>query len=718
MNIKNCLVTFAVICSFSMCYEKIKKNLSQDAFGDSACENDSLSKSIMSSDKTSFVGNSNTLTVTFDSEIKKADIQGKNLNILSKSLIGNNLSVNVDAKSKFSTLSIFSSDKAGGKYENNYYLYKKDGMTYVSSTSMDSAIAKANDDSLTVNSPVVNNMIDITNPNPVISYKGTLKWMDDNGKIYPLAGAKISAQVKKEQSKPINPFPETKFVYTNGNGYFDLGLDSNTAVANTLTLSLSGQFASVYRVNNNDKETIGFDGRTSLYKLSLDKFITCFDLNIPVIITSKTNNDFESDFGQATQIFEAMYYYSKFAKKNISAENLTPCKVNYPCQYDYSTKENGLFRTFTAPFYRRTTQTIYLPDVGKKKAGSSLEVYQSWDAIGHEYGHHLGYITGYCTSTLGGSHNSMKDDVRTVVGDDKRAATVKEINHGLNLAWSESWPTYWSQVAQFSFPENLRENNKTLANEKYEAYNLTDYYSIAHEENFNLKEKTNNICGGDANERGIMRFLYETNRAIGGINKAITADNLWILLKESYDLYGSEFQDNNSIFGYFYEHLYATVLFSGKYKHLTLEHFFNMTSYYWFSPLKTKSSRTSNGIHLTWTQGGNYKNETTESYCYLEYLDKDGNYLQYREIKAKCIGLGKDDMYWFEADVPEPLLDNASMSDVSKIILNYSPRAYREDKKGSFSSSYPRVIWQGEDFTIDNFASINMDKELILYVKK
>lgn len=140
---------------------------------------------------------------------------------------------------------------------------------------------------------------------------------------------------------------------------------------------------------------------------------------------------------------------------------------------------------------------------------------------------------------------------------------------------------------------------------------------------------------------------------------------------------------------------------------------FDITSDYWFSPLKVKASRTGNGIHLTWTQGGDYFGETTDSYCYLEYLNKAGDYLQYREIKAKCTGL-KDHMYWFEADVNQPLLDKFSLSDVSKIILNYSPRVYK-GKSGSYSSSYPRVIWQGEDFSMDEFASIDMDKDLVLY---
>ncbi len=47
---------------------------------------------------------------------------------------------------------------------------------------------------------------------------------------------------------------------------------------------------------------------------------------------------------------------------------------------------------------------------------------------------------------------------------------------------------------------------------------------------------------------------------------------------------------------------------------------------------------------------------------------------------------------------------------------NYSPRVYKG--KFSFSSSYPRVIWSGEDFTVYKFASIDLDKELITFNAK
>lgn len=73
-------------------------------------------------------------------------------------------------------------------------------------------------------------------------------------------------------------------------------------------------------------------------------------------------------------------------------------------------------------------------------------------------------------------------------------------------------------------------------------------------------------------------------------------------------------------------------------------------------------------------------------------------------------------MYWFEADVNEPLLDNGQLTNVKTILLNYSPRVYKG--KFSFSSSYPRVIWSGEDFTVDKFASIDLDKELITFNAK
>lgn len=721
MQIKNIIVSLIAISLLPVCCERLRNDSRLDENVDSTCDADSsLTECEMLSDTTAFVGNGNTLLCRLPSIIKEAKVQGRNLNILEKNINGNTISVNVDAKDTFSELSIECSDAKEKQATGNYYLYKKDGMTYVSSVSMDSAIEKAGDDPLAVNSPVVQSLPDITNPNTPIPYKGTLKWMDDNGNYYPLVGVKISAQVKTTSSiSPIiKPLPEIKSVYTNSNGYFDLGLNSNTAVANTFNLYLSGQFVSVYHVDNNDQTTIGFDGRTKIYKLNLDNYCAYFSFDLPLTISSKTKNDFGSDFGQATQIFEAVHYYSRFAKRKISANDLKICKVNFPCQYDYSKKENGEFKEFTTAFYRYSSQTIFLPTLDHKNQTSPLNVYQSWDTIGHEYGHHIGNLTGFC-APVGGSHYSMKDDVRTIAGLNK-APTQSDVNNGLALAWSESWPTYWSQIAQCSFPEDLKNTYGFLADEDYNSFNFSKYsnYSIAHNENFASKEKTGNLCGGDANERGIMRFLYEINRSIGGYQKDVHVkiDNIWDLLKESIEWYKTYYPDNKPTFSSFYEHLYSEVLSMGKYKKLTLNKFFDITSYYWFSPIKVKASKVSTGIHLKWIQGGDYFKEATDNYCYLEYLDENGSYLQYREIKPKCIGRGSDHMYWFEADVNEPLLDNGQLTNVKTILLNYSPRVYKG--KFSFSSSYPRVIWSGEDFTVDKFASIDLDKELITFNAK
>lgn len=258
----------------------------------------------------------------------------------------------------------------------------------------------------------------------------------------------------------------------------------------------------------------------------------CFELN--------DDEGNESDFGEAAHIFQAYYYYSKHALEFNNKNELGNLSVIYPAKEDewfnYSEKYNEIH-------------------IGNGSLNNqSIKPFESWDAMGHEYGHHIERINNF-TQRLGYKHWVSEDDCVNLYNakgvDDKEKDSKDYYHHeevakvcGLKLAWAESWPTFWATRAQSSFPEELKaETYLSIGDSKYYASN---YYN---DKNGNPKfddfdyHLTNGkpgyaldiSGGGDSCELAIIRFLYQL---WDGNNEdldvfTISEKELWATLKDT-----------------------------------------------------------------------------------------------------------------------------------------------------------------------------------------
>ena len=106
------------------------------------------------------------------------------------------------------------------------------------------------------------------------------------------------------------------------------------------------------------------------------------------------------------------------------------------------------------------------------------------------------------SANVGGNHSSSTNDIDANVPHDGVATYVLK-NKGLKLSWNESWPTYFSIVAQQSFCSNFKETIHTVGDTYYTSYNGLNYdLDPSYPVDYAL---------GDACERAIMRFLYKSH---------------------------------------------------------------------------------------------------------------------------------------------------------------------------------------------------------------
>lgn len=325
-------------------------------------------------------------------------------------------------------------------------------------------------------------------------------WKDSHKTEFPLVGAKV--YIKTHSGKSIY-----KFTDSSGLAYFNFNRDESFVGGGTeylssmwseisnnqYTLSLSLSNSLIHRTDSENKD-YSIDFSNQLVTGTNAKNISyCFE---------PANGNQGSDFGQAAQIFQALYYYSQHAYALDNKKgSIKLCNVEYPA----ATKGDSY-----------NNQTIYIGNGSdNNKSGFS---YESWDAIGHEYGHHLEHLFNISNSK-GGAHYIDCDNSTRIKCNPSSYATKRDYN--LRLAWAEAWATIWAAVAQKSFPEIIKneayfgvgDDQYTASNLGYDSDGKPVHFSYnpsmkdTGEIDYNHQIAENNA--GDGCELSIERFLYQ-----------------------------------------------------------------------------------------------------------------------------------------------------------------------------------------------------------------
>ena len=150
--------------------------------------------------------------------------------------------------------------------------------------------------------------------------------------------------------------------------------------------------------------------------------------------------------GEAFQVSQAINVATQYVKQ-MNGEYIAPVTVIYP----HKVSGKGCF-------YQGSVDTIYICGLPAQREDLP-ESYASWDAIMHEYGHHI-QAEFNIANNPGGSHSLVENLV------DKRGS--KDV--GLRLAWGEAYPSVFGGMAQAYYASTLQ-NIATVGDAEYRSYN-------------------------------------------------------------------------------------------------------------------------------------------------------------------------------------------------------------------------------------------------------
>lgn len=458
--------------------------------------------------------------------------------VVSDSRKDNNIKLLVEVESGEAILTVTAKTAKTSEQRSLYFYRERKGSVYYSDLSVDTAMKASRRDNNIPISEADYSLATSSLP-PIIdiplqrtkTISCSFSWRDTKGTKFPLVGA--SVEVKTSSGK-IN----SKTTDSTGNAFFDFNSDS--AFVNGGKEYLSAMWTEI----QNDKYTISLsleddaicliDHDNNAYSLIIKKsHITGNEAKTVNLCYAPTKNasTFTNDFGAARQIFQARYYYSSHAKKLAKINKIEKCKVVFPSNENQDQ-------------YSSRTNTIYISNLDSNNI--SRKAFESWDAFGHEYGHHLEKIFGL-SYPQSGHHYFDTDDSYQLYIDSKDAQGKPTISiddakkRGLRLAWSEGWPTFWATIAQRSFPDDLKkEEYLGIGDDRYQASNFgfesgtnTTVYTL-----FNPKTQdgTDDYLSsiteghsGDGCELSIIRFLYQLwdSDNSGSDIFTISEQNLW-----------------------------------------------------------------------------------------------------------------------------------------------------------------------------------------------
>ncbi len=375
------------------------------------------------------------------------------------------------------------------------------------------------------------------------TYRGYLRWQDDNNVLHPLRRVKVEIYSKEGI---ISTLLGTQS--TDNEGYFEFDIPSDIKV-----------YLKIYAGDDNAKVKTGILGVDYCHESELTA-----TLGAGTVVTYFHTSMISTDLGKAFQISQAILTARDYAAE-MMGESPSNVAVWYP--YDWE-EETGYDPNNTdICFYQPLLKRIAI--VGDAPAPGFPEAYASWDMIMHEYGHHIQQDINISNSPGGGHviNADMSEHYKKHYLDDcfdscGSWSTSCIINNMFNLpstlvpeseckymgaatAWTEGWATAFSIVAQEYFAEYLL-NIDTVNDARYTAYNGVDT-------NLNL----HSFSGSESKELEVQAFLYDMYDADSSVESfdtlALNHQNMWdyYSVSEAKTLYEfCEYIKNNDSYKY------------------------------------------------------------------------------------------------------------------------------------------------------------------------
>ena len=383
---------------------------------------------------------------------------------------------------------------------------------------------------------------------------GILRWQDDHNNWHFLQGIKVTVY---DEDNFLGIDKNLGTVYTNANGEYTLWFDNNKL--------LSGSGRNIYvkvwpagdniEVKNASGSDVYFWQSTTSWDVATGSITTkSADFNMGT--TASPDNR-----GRAFQISQALIFADRYVT-TMRGSSIASLTARFPMLSGTS-------------YYQ--SNTIYL-------LGTSSDMdYADWDVIMHEYGHHAQNKMGISNSP-GGSHSSTAN-----LADDRGNKS-----EGVRLAWGESWPTIFGELAQQYYAGNLT-NIVGVADGGYTdsmtfpALGGTPLYLY----------NTITTRGGEAVERSIMGVLwdlYDNDSGEAHDNIALGHQAFWNLSVSNANGKATTFSD----FAKNYHSLYSS--FS------QIDNFGKLIQYYKMAPenlaLTAGGDAKQNPPTFTWTANG------------------------------------------------------------------------------------------------------------------
>lgn len=270
-----------------------------------------------------------------------------------------------------------------------------------------------------------------------ITVSGYIRWTDDEGNTHPCVNVRVDAMDKDVS------FDDTRATcYTDTSGYYSMTIkkqlfDRCDLFIRTLPI---GDCYTVVNEQGNEYSVSSYDLSNGYYPNITSG---TYSINITVNMSNAA--------GQAFQVSQAIAYGARYARAMDGTANLECVTVEYPSAYDYYIS-----------CYTAGDKTIHLIPTE-----STPILYNDWETILHEYGHHIETLYGV-GETVGASH--FIDQTNMNNSDIAKKFAANEIKEkALALAWREGWATYFSLSAQDYFSSELSTIPNTCDDDLYQS---------------------------------------------------------------------------------------------------------------------------------------------------------------------------------------------------------------------------------------------------------
>ena len=334
------------------------------------------------------------------------------------------------------------------------------------------------DKKITVESNVSNTAMTVNTMSTMtdsIIYDGFLSWSDDKGDVHWLRRVRVELY-----SKIGDILVLLNTTHTDNNGYYKFNVDPGTYVV-----------LKIYAGDSNAMVKSGI--LFSDYCSEID--VGLCEETVSVCTCNETFS-MSDDFGKALQISQAV-----LTARDYAWVMMGKMPSNVTIRYPYS---DG--------FYYDDEYSLIKIAYKEGDVTTFPYSYASWDAIMHEYGHHIQYQMKI-TNSPKVNHSSSQND----------ADARKNKDEGVRLAWAESWPTVFALMAQQYYRNELT-NIETTANSTYASY-IIEEYDI----------EINDVRLGEACEQSIMAVLWDLFDSVSDERDTISLGHeaFWAVTTES-----------------------------------------------------------------------------------------------------------------------------------------------------------------------------------------